>query len=92
MPMKSATRELLLFFQRHGVQFISDPYISLTEDAANLAPVVESRGPLCRITNGRWFVQWWGRMTEDLSWEIVMLLEYVVAHNRAAVADAARAL
>lgn len=60
--MKSATLELLKYFESEGIQCLGNPYISFVDVADG--PLVcwvlpTGRMILLRISTGRWLVQWW---------------------------------
>lgn len=89
--MKSATLELLKFFEREGIQLLGNPYIAFEDIEAGPVETVEfiaGKMVLMRITTRRWFIQWW-RVGHDpggfaKAVAIISLLEEVVAENRAA--------
>jgi hypothetical protein len=92
--MKSATRELLLHFERKGIPYLGDPYIHFEDGAASSPVIINSDAgafgllTLVRVTAGdRWLVQWLARGGYDASRidvdALIAVLEGVVWANAA---------
>ena len=87
--MKSATTELLKYFERKGIQCLGNPYIAFEDIEAGPAETTEfiaGKMVLMRITTRRWFIQWWRLRRRPADFcraaEIIALLEDVVQENR----------
>jgi hypothetical protein len=90
--MRSATLELLKYFQREGIQCLGNPYVEFADVPPGPA-IVHTDTFLCgllrmvRVTAGdRFLVQWWAPAEYDASGidihELLAVLEIVVEGNR----------
>lgn len=90
---KSATQELLEYFEREGISYAGDPYVNF-QDIPCETIITKSNGLFNRIECGRWLVQWWGKEVgprEEVVQAVGILnfLERIVANNKEALESVA---
>jgi hypothetical protein len=94
--VKSATLELLKYFEREGIQCLGNPYIERAEDVADGPAIVHCQSnlfgllTLVRVTTigGRWLAQWWGRPEEAATLDPYAIVAVLGGVRTCNIADA----